>query len=289
MVPMTTLNRSESMTSWHRQVYDHSLTSSLIEVGRRWELVRALVIRDMKVRYRNSFLGFLWSMVTPLLNMVILTFVVKFAFGVAIPNLSVKILCGLIAWTFFENGILDSCDSILNDRDLVKKVYFPRATLPLAVVVGNLIHFALSAVVLMVWLAVIGCYPDMLFLFIIPLMVIQTLLLMGLGMIVACLHTFYRDIKFVVQALLRVLFFASPVMYPAELLHKKFGDFSAVIERVYMYNPMATIIESYRSALLEHQVPDMSFLLPIVVASVLLFIIGYKLVLRYEWQFPEAL
>ena len=154
------------MTSWCRQVYDHSLVGSLTEVGRRWELVRALVIRDMKVRYRNSFLGFLWSMVTPLLNMVILTFVVKFAFGVAIPNLSVKILCGLIAWTFFENGILDSCDSILNDRDLVKKVYFPRATLPLSVVVGNLIHFALSAVVLMVWLAVIGCYPDMLFLFI---------------------------------------------------------------------------------------------------------------------------
>ncbi len=282
-------NCSQSTICWRRQVYSHSLLTSLAEVSRRWELVWALVVRDLKVRYRNSVLGFFWSLVTPLLQMVILTFVVKYAMDVPIANLSVKILCGLIAWTFFENGILDSCDSVLNNRDLVKKIYFPRPALPLSVVVGNLIHFALSTVVLLAWLTAIGCYPDRLFLFIIPLMIIQTLLLMGLGMIVACLHTFYRDIKFVLQALLRVFFFATPVMYPAALLHDKFGDFSTTLERLYMYNPMATIIESYRSALLDHQVPDMSFLLPIAAASLILFIIGYKIFLGHEWQFPEVI
>ncbi len=286
---MSTINHLPLTRTLRRQLYDHSLIGSLAEVIRRWELVRALIIRDLKVRYRNSVLGFLWSLVTPLLQMVILTFVVKFAMDVKIPNLSVKILCGLIAWTFFENGILDSCDCILNNRDLVKKVYFPRAALPLSVVVGNLIHFALSALVLLIWLAAIGCYPNRLFVFIIPLMIIQTLLLMGLGMIVASLHTFYRDIKFVLQALLRVFFFATPVMYPVALLHDKFGRFSAALERLYMYNPMATIIESYRMALLEHQVPDMSLLLPIAAISLLLFIIGYQVFLRHEWQFPEVI
>lgn len=286
---MSMANRSNSTILWRRQTYDHSLLSSLTEVSRRWELVRALVIRDLKVRYRNSVLGFFWSLITPLLQMVILTFVVKYAMDVPIANLSVKILCGLIAWTFFENGILDSCDSLLNNRDLVKKIYFPRPALPVSVVLGNLIHFALSAVVLLVWLAAIGCYPDRLFLFIIPLMIIQTLLIMGLGMIVACLHTFYRDIKFVLQALLRVFFFATPVMYPAVLLHDKLGDFSVALERLYMYNPMATIIESYRVTLLDHQMPDMSFLVPVAAVSVILFVLGYRLFLRYEWQFPEVI
>lgn len=288
---MTAADSSQSETAWRRQTYDHSVRSSLVEVGRRWELVRALVIRDLKVRYRNSLLGFFWSLVSPLLEMVILTFVVKYAFHVDVPNLSVKILCALIAWSFFYNGILDSCDCLLNQRDLVKKVYFPRAALPLSVVLGNLIHFALSVVVLLVWLAAIGCYPDLLFLFIIPLMIIQTLLLMGLGMIVASLHTFYRDIKFVLQALLRVFFFATPVMYPAAVLGEKMRgiQLSPVMLRLYMYNPMATIIESYRTALLEHQVPDLSLLLPIAAVSVILFVIGYKIFLRYEWQFPEAI
>ena len=291
MVTMAALTAPQPTTGWHRQTYDHSLFSSLREVVHRWELLRALIVRDLKVRYRSSVLGFLWSLATPLLQMLILTFVVKFAMHVTIPNLSVKILCGLITWAFFENCILDSCDCLLNQRDLVKKVYFPRATLPLSVVLGNLIHFALSVLVFLVWLAAVGCYPDPLYLLIIPLMIIQSLLLMGLGMIVATLHTFYRDIKFVLQALLRVFFFASPVMYPAALLRERLNgiELSPALLRFYMYNPMATIIESYRAALLGHHLPDMSLLLPIAAVSIIVFIIGCKLFLRHEWQFPEVI
>jgi len=288
---MNTVQQKATGPGLRRVRYDLGIWESLSEVTRRWELVRGLITRDLKVRYRNSVLGFFWSMLTPLLQMAILWFVVKFAMHVQIPNLTVKILTGLVAWTFFENGLQDSSDCVLNNRDLVKKIYFPRPALPLAVVSGNLIHFLLSLVMLLIVLAAVGDFPDPLFLFVVPLLLVQTLLIAGLGMILAAVHTFYRDIKFILIQLLRVFFFLTPVMYPAELLRQKISG--ALLEpwmlRLYMYNPMATIIEAYRDVLIEHRLPDMSFFLPIAVFSVLIFLVGYRVYQRFAWKFPEVI
>lgn len=270
--------------------YAMGIGASLAEVAARWDLVRALVRRDLAVRYRKSVLGVLWSLLTPLLQMAILWFMLKYALRVTVPNLTVIILAGLVAWAYFESSLLDSADCIVNNRDLMKKIYFPRPALPFAVVLGNTIHFALSLVVLMLVLLVMvpGYRPTAQALWILPLAVVQGVMLAGLGMLLAATHTFYHDIKFVLAQLLRVLFFLTPVMYPAATMRQQLGVLAPWLPQAYMYNPMATIIESYRRVLFDHAQPEMIFLLPVAAFAVMIFVVGYKLFLRASWVFPEA-
>lgn len=274
-----------------RVAYTIGSWASLRELAARWELVRALVQRDLAVRYRKSALGVVWSLLTPLLQMVILTFVMKYALGVSEPNLSVKILAGLIAWAYFENALLDSADCIVNNRDLVKKIYFPRPALPLATVLGNTIHFCLSFVVLLLWLLlwVPDYRPTLQALWVLPLLVIQGLLLAGAGLLLAATHTFYHDIKFVLAQLLRVLFFLTPVMYTADLVRERLGAAASWLAPTYMYNPMATLIESYRRVLFAHLPPEPALLVPVAALAVVVFLVGYKVFLRASWSFPEAI
>lgn len=270
--------------------YQIGIWGSLRELATHWELIRGLVIRDLKVRYRGSILGFFWSMLSPILQMAILTFVLKFAMHVPIENLTVKLLTGIIAWEFFANGLQDCADCVLNNRDLVKKIYFPRPALPLSVVIGNLIHFLLSLAILILWLAGVGDYPHRHFLYLFLLVPLQTLLIAGLGLLLAALHTFYHDIKFIIMQLLRVFFFLTPVMYTADLLSGKLGmTLEPWQVAVYMANPMATLIESYRVTLIGHQSPDWTFFLPISAACVLLFLLGYHVYLKLAWRFAEAI
>ena len=270
--------------------YDSGVWRSLVELWARRDLLRALVARDLQVRYRNSILGFFWSLLTPLLQMLIFTFVVKYAFRAPIPNASVNILIGLVAWAYLESGLLDCCDVIVTSRELVKKIYLPRPALPLAAVLGNLVHMLLSLSVLLVWLAAIGDYPKLLFVLIVPLVIIESLVVAGLGMMVAAAHTYYRDIKFALAQLLRLMFFLTPVMYTSAIIGKTVeGTRYAYLHRLYMYNPLATIIESYRQALLLNTMPDLGLLLPAALVAVGIFFAGFYTFVRASWKFPELL
>jgi ABC-type polysaccharide/polyol phosphate export permease len=275
-----------------RQVqYTIGIVASLREVAGRWDLVRALVRRDLAVRYRKSALGVLWSLLTPLIQMVILTFVMKYAGGMTEPNLSVKILAGLVAWAYFQNSLQDCTDCILINRDLVKKIYFPRPALPLATVLGNTVHFGLLLLVLLLWLllGVPDYRPTVQALWILPLAVIQGLMLAGLGMLLAATHTFFHDVKFMLMQLLGVLYFLSPVFYPASVMLPRLAKVGSWASVAYMYNPMATIIESYRRILFQHARPELTFLLPVAAFAVVIFLVGYRVFLRASWQFPEAI
>ena len=270
--------------------YEIGIWPSLRELAAHWELIRGLVVRDLKVRYRGSILGFFWSMLTPILQMAILWFVVKLAMHVDTPNLTVKILTGIIVWSFFENGLQDCADCVLNNRDLVRKIYFPHPALPVAVVLGNLIHFLLSLVILVLILGAVGDWPHRYFLYLIPLVSLQTLLIAGLGLLLAALHTFYHDIKFIIMQLLRVFFFASPVMYTASLLSTRLGHELAPWQfNLYMLSPIATLIETFRTTLIDHAGPTWHFFLPVAVFCIAIFVIGYHVYLKLAWRFAEAI
>ena len=294
---MSSADDSWSGPPLRRVAYTIGIWESLREVAGRWGVVKALVRRDLAVRYRKSALGVLWSLLTPLIQMVILTFVMKFVAGMNEPNLSVKILAGLVAWAYFQNSLQDCTDCIVNNRDLVKKIYFPRPALPLAVVLGNTVHLGLLLVVVLLWLllGVPDYRPTPQALWIFPLVVIQGLMLAGLGMLLAATHTFYHDVKFMLMQLLGVLYFLTPVFYPASVIQKEMGKSAHLMHmapwaaRAYMYNPMATIIESYRRILFLHRPPEMSYLLPVAAFAVVVFLVGYKVFLRASWSFPEAI
>jgi lipopolysaccharide transport system permease protein len=260
--------------------------ANLLEVWQRRELVRALVSRDLKVRYRNSFLGFLWSLLTPLLMMVVFTLVFKY--GVRLikeEDYSVKLICALLPWLYFQNSVVQACSCILMHRDLVKKVYFPREVLPLAVVGGNLIHYLLSLCVLFAYFVGLRVDVSPAILFLPVIILVQTLLTMGLSFFVAVLHTFFHDTEYVVNATLMVLFYASPVIYMAsyvQVSHRRLFTY-------YMLNPMAVFAEGYRGVLIGNRLPEPTSFLITTLIAVGVFIAGYRFFRARQWQLPEVL
>lgn len=249
------------------------------------DLLYELVGRELKVRYRRSVLGFLWSLLTPIYQVVIFTFVLKYIYPVAIKNLSVNILAAIIPWTFFSVSVLNSCSAIMRYRNVVKKVYFPRQMLPLATVFSNLIHLVLSLVVLFVVFLVIPVRFDAAFLWLGVLIVGQTLLVAGLSFMTACAHTFYQDVEHALTNLMQVAMFLTPVLYPFYLLN----DWPDLYRTLYFLNPMAVYAEGWRSVLLTHQLPDPAYLLIALGVSLVCFLAGLAMWHRYEWRFPEVI
>ena len=265
--------------------------ASIVEVWRRRELVRALVSRDLKVRYRNSFLGFFWSLLTPLLMMIIFTVVFKYAVRlISEPDYSVKLICALLPWLCLQNSIVQSCTSILEHRDLVKKIYFPREVLPISVVGGNLIHYLLSLGVLFAYFVGLRVNISPVILFLPVIILVQTLLTMGISFFVATLHTFFHDTEYVVNAVLMMLFYVSPIIYMASYVESTLleSDHPELLG-IYMLNPMAVFAEGYRGVMIGDRLPDpMQFLITALV-SLAVFIGGYWYFRSRQWRLPEVL
>ncbi|MEN6301588.1 MAG: ABC transporter permease [Armatimonadia bacterium] len=249
------------------------------------DLLYELVSRELKVRYRRSALGFLWSLITPIYQIVIYTVVLKYIMGWGPKNLSVSILVAIIPWTFFSVGVLNSCSAVMRYRNVVKKVYFPRQMLPLATVMANLIHLALSVVVLFALFLVIPVAFTSSFFFLIVLVAGQTLLVAGLGFIVGCLHTFYQDVEYALTNLMQVGMFLTPVIYPFSMLNNQ----PDLYRTLYYLNPMAVYTEGWRGLLLRNEYPDPYYLAVALGVSFITFLTGLVLWRRYEWRFPEVI
>ncbi len=259
---------------------------ALKQIFTHWDLLRELVSRELKIRYRRSVLGFLWTLITPLYQIVIFTFVIKYVMGVRdIRNLSVHMLVAIIPWTYFSVSILNACASILRFRGVVKKVYFPRHMLPLATVGANLVHLWLSLGVLLLVFALIPVAFHPIFFFLIVLIVGETLLVCGLALMAACAHTYYQDVEYILGNILQVAMFITPVLYP----FYKLNGWPEIYRIIYMLNPMAVYCEGWRSLLMYKEYPDFWYLGICLGVSVLTFIIGLAIWQRYEWRFPEVI
>lgn len=259
--------------------------AGLTELWDYRDLLRELVSREMKVRYRRSALGFLWSLITPLYQVVIFTFVFKFIMHVEDSNLWVKMLVGIIPWTFFSVGVLNSCSAVMRYRNVVKKVYFPRQMLVFATVSSNLIHLLLTALVMFVIFLFIPVkfFPS--FLFLIPLVILQTIFISGLGLIVCVAHTYYGDVEYILTNVMQVAMFLTPVVYDMS----RITTWPPLYQTLYRLNPMAVYTEGWRGILLRNQLPDPGWLAYAAAFSCLTFLLGLWVWRRYQWRFPEVI
>jgi len=226
------------------------------ELLRFKDLLKQLVIRDLKVRYKNSVLGFFWSLANPLVQVATITIVVKYIMRLDIPNYSAYLLVGYLPWVFFQMALLDSSQVILLHRDLLRKVYFPRELLPLSAVIANLIHFILALGVFFVYLFVYRIFlhgaPIMASAAWLPVLIIlQTLLLTGLTFVVSCMNVFFEDTKYLLTVLLNVLFYLTPVMYVSELVYTRLPQaHQGLLFKLYLLMPLNMLTEAYRKTLL---------------------------------------
>jgi len=247
------------------------MLEELRELWRFRYLLQMLVARELKVRYKNSFLGFAWSIVPPALSVIVITYCVKGALGVGVHNYSAYLLCGIIPWTFFSTAVLDTSQSLLVNYGVIKKVYLPREVIPIAIVISNFVHFVLGWVVY--FSAFLVLFPiihrinphfDLVGTPLLPRMawfpfivLAELILVTGFSLWSAALNMFYEDVKFILQTLFSLVYFVLPILYIADVVR-----YSGLMRdrpwlyNLYMLNPVPAVITAFRAALLEPAMPQ---------------------------------
>jgi len=267
------------------------MVTSLVELIRYRELVKNLVLRDLKARYKNSVLGFLWSLLNPLLTMVVFTVVFTFMMpGNRIANFPIFLLCALLPWNFFQAALMGCVDSIIHNAALVKKVYFPREVLPLSTVLSNLVNFVLALLVLFAMLFAFKIRLTVWALWLPFIMVTQVIFTLGLGLLLATVNVFYRDTGVIMGVILQAWFFLTPVFYPIDILptQRYIAGLNLNIHRLtYILNPMASIISSYRVVLYHGAPPALDFMARTLVTATAMLAFGYWIFRRYSVVFGE--
>ena len=257
------------------------------------DLVRNLVARDLKVRYKNSVLGIVWSMLNPLGMMLVFTVV----FTVLIPNSPIErfpifLMCGLLPWNWFSGSVVGSIYSVVSNASLIKKVYFPREVLPMSVVLANFVHFVLALIVLF-GLMVFFQSPFTQWILLLPvLIVIQLLFTLGLAFFLSAVNVYYRDTAQIMDVLMLAWFFLTPIFYSTDLIpqtKEMFGLVVPVQRLAYILNPMASLIASYRVILYNAAPPAPDFFLRTALTSVVVLLLGYAFFHRASRNFGEVL
>lgn len=273
--------------------------SKLHELVRYRFLLKNLVVRDVKVRYKNSLLGILWSLLNPLLMMLVYTLL----FTILIPNNNIRlfpifILVGLIPWNFFTGTLMTGTNSVVGNTSLVKKVYFPRILLPTSSLLSQLVNFLLAFIVLIVFLFISGIGLTIHALWVPVLLLTQMIFMQGIIMILGAIQVFYRDVMMILDVALLAWFFLTPVFYPFESLGTTATILNVTFEPAVIMrwlNPMASIIDGYRTVLwgtLGSDGPgsmDPAYLLRTLITAVITFLIGYWIFNRLEHLFGEKL
>ena len=277
------------------------MTESLREIWQYRALISELVRRDLKLRYKNSVGGILWSLLNPLMQIASITILLRFIAAKPIPNGSAYLFI-IFAWNFFSACVLDSSSTILQNASLIRKIYFPRAILLFTTLFSSLFHFGISFVFTVFYFFALRTYPQQLnwsILLVLPIMFFMSCLALGIGLIVSYLNVFYEDVRFILTVALQLLFYVIPVFYTIEQVRAK----GAEVFHWYLLNPLAAFLVTYQRALLGPPAvyaPDGVTLLPSVgipwgyfalacVVSVVVLIVGFALFERNKWDMAERL
>ena len=231
------------------------------------DLTVALVVKELKSKYKSATFGFLWILINPLLQMIVLTIVFSIFLKINIKNYPLFVFSGLLPWMFFSLSLQSGTSSLIANRDLIKKVPFPREILPIASVLGHLFIFVLSLGLLIIFVIITsGFSPSLLFLM--PLVFLIALFAISLSLLLSSLDVYYRDISFLLQAVLIPWFYLTPIVYPISFVPKQFLD-------IYQLNPMVGIITVFQSIFLKTNIADWGALTISVFETMILLLVGF--------------
>lgn len=238
-------------------------------------LIFTLTIKEFKIRYKNARLGFFWAFAYPIILMLILNFVFTKILTVKMPNYPFFLLSGLFPWTFLTTSLSSATVSLIDNARLIQKVYFPRSVLPISVIFYNLVNFILCILLLLAIIWIFDIKFSLYILYLPIILIIQIILVIGISLATSYLYIRYRDIKYIVDVLLLMWFYATPIFYPLSLVPKKIYSF-------YILNPMVGIITNYRNAILESKPPDLALLCIPLIEAIIIFIIGSLIAKKYD-------
>ena len=226
-----------------------NLRQRLRELWRYRELFVGLVRKELKVKYKESILGFLWSMLNPALYLVVFYIVFQVILGSGIPQFPIFLLSGLLVWNLFSSALPAATGSVVGNSAIVKKVSFPREILALATVGASLVHFFLQSIVLLLALAVCSHSPDYTMLpMVIPALIALLLLTSALGILLAAINVYFRDMQHLLELALLAWFWATPIVYQYRLVADK-AKSHELMYHIYRLNPITPIVLTFQRAI----------------------------------------
>lgn len=244
------------------------------------ELIHNLTVKEFKIRYKTAVLGFLWALLNPIIMMLIFAAVFSFFIKLGIENYPIFLLIALLPWYFFSQSLSVATTSMGDNANLIKKVSFPRESIPLSIVLSNLINFLLSLIILFAFMLIFKVKITILAFLLPAVILIQVILVLGVSLIASTLHIFYRDTKYIVELLLLCGFYLTPIFYPLSFVPQKF-------QKIYLLNPMAGIVTMYRDLLLNGSLPNTAVFVSSIFFSLLLFVIGLVMFRNKEKVFAD--
>jgi ABC-type polysaccharide/polyol phosphate export permease len=254
------------------------------EIFRYRELMYGLAWRDIKVYYKQTFLGAAWAIFPALITMLIFTFVNKAKIiSIDTGDIPYPIFayCGLLPWTLFSTSLNHATSSLVNYAEIINKIYFPRAIVPFSVILSKMINFFIASIILVALMIFYRVELHITLLAVPLILFIQVIFTAAISLFLSAGHLFYRDIGYVIGGVLPILMFVTPVVYPIKVSSPQLQGILTVV------NPMIPIIDAYRDLILKGVWPDLSTLAIPICLCFGLFIIGIIWFYKIEHLFAE--
>lgn len=247
------------------------------------QMIVSLVRKDLRGRYKGSILGFLWTFINPLLQLMVYTMVFSVILRAGIERYYLFLFVALIPWIFFSASVTSGSSCIIAQKDLVKKIYFPREVLPISLVTTCFVNMLLSFIVIFFVIAVSGTGINFSAVMYLPaIMIVEYILALGMAMIFSALTVYLRDLEYILGIVVMAWQFLTPIMYSIEIVPER-------IMPIFMANPMTPIIVAYRDILYYKQIPQISTLLHALILGVVFLGFGSIVFDRLQKHFAEEL
>jgi len=245
-------------------------------------IIKELVISEFKLRYQNTFLGYFWTLIKPLMLFGVIYLVFSVFMRYPVENYAVYLLLGILIWNFFAEATLIGMNTFINKRELVTKIYFSRASLIFASTISSLITLILNMIIFFIFLAIAGVMPGFEALFFFIYLVEMYLIATAVTFILAALYIHFRDIQHIWEICLQIGFWLTPIIYPITIVPFEYHS-------LIFLNPWARIIEYSRDIFIRHHIPSLYLNTILAIGTIVIFILGYAIFKTQESKIAEKL
>ena len=258
------------------------MLSMIKELYNYRQLLKSNVKKEIRGKYKGSFLGVLWSFVNPLLMTLVYAIVFPIILKSTQPHYVTFIVIAILPWTWFTTVIAQGTSTMIINGGIIKKVYFPREILPISVNTSGLINYLISCLIILIFLIFSGLGISWYIIFLPFIILIQYILLQGIIFITSAINVYVRDAEYIINFFVMMLFYATPILYSSTLFPEKF-------RWILNLNPMTTIIESYRAIFYYQTFPNFKMLFYVTLFSIILLFVGLAIFKKLKKGFAEEL
>lgn len=246
------------------------------------ELLKTNIKKEIRGKYKKSFLGVVWSFLNPLLQLAVYAIVFPIILKNTQPNYVIFVCSALIPWTFFTTVVTQATGVIIANGNIIKKVYFPREILPISIVTSAAVNFLISTIIILAFVLFSGMGITWYVLFYPIILIVQYMLSLGIAFIISSVTVYLRDLEHLIGIAMMMLFYVTPIVYSMKTIPANYAF-------IMKLNPMAHIIEAYRSIFYYQSMPDFKNLGILFLMTIVLCVVGYLIFKKLEKRFAEEI